>query len=88
MSKGALKDTNQNLLETMLNGIKRGLKGITLTKGEISIKGVAHMEDIGAQLLDHPPGSLLKEETPTIKVSLHLLLPQVALKLKSPRSHQ
>ena len=88
MSKGALKDTNQNLLETMLNGIKRGLKGITLTKEEISIKGVAHMEDIGAQLLDHLPGSLLKEETPTIKVSLHLLLPQVALKLKSPRSRQ
>ena len=88
MTKGALKDTNQNLLETMLKGIKRGLKGIILTKEEISIKGVAHMEDIGAQLLDHLPGSLLKEETPTIKVPLHLLPLQVVPKLKNPRSRQ
>jgi hypothetical protein len=86
MSKEGLKDTNQNLLETMLKGIKRGLKGIILTKEETSITGVAHMEDIRAPLFKDLPGFLPKEEALTIKDPLHLLLPQVALKRKVPRS--
>jgi hypothetical protein len=86
MSKRDLKGTNQSLMETMLNGIKRGLKGIT--KEETSIKGVARMEDIGALLLEDLPGSLPKEEALTIKDPLHLLPRQVALKLKVPRSRR
>ena len=88
MSKKELKDTNQSLMETTLNGIKRGLKVITLTKEETSIMGVAHMEDIEAQLLEDLPGSLPKEEAPTLKDLLHLSLLQVVPKLKSPRNRQ
>jgi hypothetical protein len=86
MSKKELKGTNQSLMETTLNGTKRDLKVIILTKVEINIKRVTHMKDTRAQLLEHLPGSLTKEETLAIKEPFHLSLPQVAPKLKISRS--
>jgi hypothetical protein len=74
------------MIKEELKGINQSLMGATLKVTKRSLKGVAHMKDKRAQLIEHLPGSLPKEEALTIKEPLHLLLPQVALKLKIPRS--
>ena len=71
-----------------LKGINHEVMGVTFKGTKRNLKGVVRIEDMRAQLMEHLPVSLTKEETLIIKELLHLLLPLVALKFKNPWSRQ